>query len=281
MAISKLPTSASLKQVMDKFEEISLYDFSNIDIITASELPVSGKEGQVCVITDVKPNKIIVDFDDSLHSFNNGDVFLKCYINDGASYDFIVKSNNIQININLRECLIRKNDSFIRGKAYIYINDVWVDMDSSIVLYDAPYFFNQNLYGSFDLAWYSQHIPSTGLYTEFYHDKDGYMYICNKGNSYESSYQGIVTTNAINMIPYSKIQFDIEAVVTNGELHLGITNDKRMQVNPKYTLSSNFNGVIELDISNINQDMYVGFSATANTYSGKVEVIFRSIKLLI
>ena len=34
MAISKLPTSASLKQVMDKFEEISLYDFSNIDMAT-------------------------------------------------------------------------------------------------------------------------------------------------------------------------------------------------------------------------------------------------------
>ena len=30
MAISKLPTSASLKQVMDKFEEISFQDFSSI-----------------------------------------------------------------------------------------------------------------------------------------------------------------------------------------------------------------------------------------------------------
>ena len=41
MAISKLSTSASLKQVMDKFEEISIQDFSksNIDIITAKTLP--------------------------------------------------------------------------------------------------------------------------------------------------------------------------------------------------------------------------------------------------
>ncbi len=34
MAISKLSTSASLKQVMDKFEEISIQDFSSIDVIT-------------------------------------------------------------------------------------------------------------------------------------------------------------------------------------------------------------------------------------------------------
>ena len=36
MSIEKLPTSASLKEVMDKFEEISFQDFSSIDIITAS-----------------------------------------------------------------------------------------------------------------------------------------------------------------------------------------------------------------------------------------------------
>ena len=62
MAISKLSTTASLKQVMDKFEEISLKDFSSIDIITASELPASGKEGQICIITDTEPNNIYLDY---------------------------------------------------------------------------------------------------------------------------------------------------------------------------------------------------------------------------
>ena len=58
MAISKLSTTASLKQVMDKFEEISLQDFSSIDIITASELPAKVKEGQIVIITQNTPNKI-------------------------------------------------------------------------------------------------------------------------------------------------------------------------------------------------------------------------------
>ena len=47
MAISKLPTSASLKEVMDKFEEISLLDLSLIDVITATELPKTVKNGQI------------------------------------------------------------------------------------------------------------------------------------------------------------------------------------------------------------------------------------------
>ena len=55
MAISKLSTTASLKQVMDKFEEISLQDFSKpgIDIITARTLPSVVKEGQIVIITDI------------------------------------------------------------------------------------------------------------------------------------------------------------------------------------------------------------------------------------
>ena len=280
MAISKLPTSASLKQVMDKFEEISLYDFSNIDIITASELPVSGKESQVCVITDVKPNKIIVDFDSSQHSFNNNDVFLKCYINDGVSYNFTIKSNNVEVNVNLRECLIKKNGAFVKGKAYIYIDGVWVDMDADMILYNAPYFYNQNLYGSFDRYSHTEHIDSAGLYSEFYHNKDGYMFVRNKGNSYNTSEQTIFTTNAINMTAYNKIQFDIKVVIVNGEFSLGSTSDKRLTINPRHTFTSNFDGVIEVDVSSIKQDMYVGFSSYANIYSGDVKVTFRSIKFL-
>ena len=281
MSISKLTSNASLKQVMDKFEEISLKDFSNIDIITAKTLPINGKEGRVCVITDTTPSKIIIDFSDASYSFNNGDIFLKCYINDGVSYNFIVESNNIKINIYLRECLIKKNNSFVRGKAYIFISGRWVDLDSSMVLYDAPYFFNQDVYGNFDRYTYTHPSPSEGLYSEFYSNQNGYMYMYNQSNSHLSSIQSIVTTNTINMIPYKKIQFDIKATIFSGALHLGLTHDKRYEVNPKYTLSSSFDGIIEIDISNVNQDMYVGFSTSTDLYGGSVKVEFRSIRLLV
>ena len=77
MAISKLSTTASLKQVMDKFEEISLQDFSSIDIITASELPVKVKEGQIVIITQNTPNKIYVSFDTNEISLSYNDILLK------------------------------------------------------------------------------------------------------------------------------------------------------------------------------------------------------------
>ena len=42
MSIEKLSTNASLKQVMDKFEEISLTDLFSLNIIIRNELPSSG-----------------------------------------------------------------------------------------------------------------------------------------------------------------------------------------------------------------------------------------------
>ena len=77
MAISKLSTTASLKQVMDKFEEISLQDFSSIDIITSSELPAKVKEGQIVIITQNTPNKIYVSFDTKEISLSNNDILLQ------------------------------------------------------------------------------------------------------------------------------------------------------------------------------------------------------------
>ena len=77
MAISKLPTSASLKQVMDKFEEISLQDFSSIDIITASELPAEVKEGQIVIITQNTPNKIYVSLSNDEINLNQNDILLQ------------------------------------------------------------------------------------------------------------------------------------------------------------------------------------------------------------
>lgn len=280
MAINKLSTNASLKDVMDKFEEISLYDFSNIDIITASELPTYGKEGQICIITSNKPNKIIVDFERDHHSFDENDIFLKCYTNDGDYFDFVVKSKNITININLRECFVKRGDSFTRIKSYIYINGIWVYMNKDMPLYQAPNFLNQDVYGSFYRHEYSDHVESTGLYTEFYYNKDGYMYAKSQGNSTLQSVQNILTSNAIDVSSYSKIQFDLKATIHNGELNLGLSSYKGSEVNPKRVLTYDYDGIIEFDISNINQYMHVGFLIKGYTNGGKAEVFFRSIKLL-
>jgi hypothetical protein len=52
MTISKLPTSASLKEVMDKFEEISLQDIKSIDIKVLTSLPSTVVNNQIVIITN-------------------------------------------------------------------------------------------------------------------------------------------------------------------------------------------------------------------------------------
>ena len=60
MSIDKLSTNASLKQVMDKFEEISFQDFFAIDIVVKNELPSVVKNNQVVIIGDPTA-KIYID----------------------------------------------------------------------------------------------------------------------------------------------------------------------------------------------------------------------------
>ena len=122
MAISKLSTTASLKQVMDKFEEISIQDFSSIDVITASKLPTNGKEGQLCIITDVKPSKIY--FDHVTPTLSKSEIFIQYFMID--SYDtFTVKDNLSNINLKIRSIVQNKNGKTSRVEGYIYKNNVW------------------------------------------------------------------------------------------------------------------------------------------------------------
>ena len=134
MGINKLPTSASLKDVMDKFEEISLQDFSSIDIITASELPTNGKEGQLCIITDVEPSKIYFDY--VTPTLLESEIFIQYFMID--SYDtFTVKDNLSNINLKIRRIVQNKNGTTSIVEGYIYINNAWKSlMPQQIDLYN-------------------------------------------------------------------------------------------------------------------------------------------------
>ena len=69
MAINKLPTSASLKEVMDKFEEISLQDFSKgLDIEIRKELPSEVKEDKIVIINNENLDVYFVSNEDDVPS---------------------------------------------------------------------------------------------------------------------------------------------------------------------------------------------------------------------
>jgi hypothetical protein len=74
MAISKLPTSASLKEVIDKFEEISLQDMDSVNIKVMSSLPRSAKEGDIIILNSYEYTKVIVARKEP--NLNNNEIWL-------------------------------------------------------------------------------------------------------------------------------------------------------------------------------------------------------------
>lgn len=123
MAISKLSTSASLKQVMDKFEEISLQDFSSINVITASELPNGGKEGQLCIITDTKPSSILFNYDNTIDIDETEILILYNTVNSYQEYN--INTSNINMKLRLRYVIQKINGVNTMKKGYVYLEGKW------------------------------------------------------------------------------------------------------------------------------------------------------------
>ena len=129
MSIEKLPTSASLKQVMDKFEEISLQDFSNIDIVVKNKLPSNVKENMVVIISDITPTKILADtkvVDDV--DMNDNEFYIKLSTNDNKfAENKYLTSKNMAINIYLENVYVKSNSVIsLCDNVYIGADNNWV-----------------------------------------------------------------------------------------------------------------------------------------------------------
>ena len=139
MAINKLPTSASLKEVIDKFEEISLQDFSSIDIVVAKQLPNTVKDGKIVIIEEEKINKIICDtklYEDV--ALNNNEVYIKLnnHEDNWALKCEIV--NNIHLFNYYISAIYKKIDDTITHCKDIYmgIDGTWVKvLDSKVDIF--------------------------------------------------------------------------------------------------------------------------------------------------
>ena len=129
MAINKLPTSASLKDVMDKFEEISLQDFSSIDIVVAKQLPGTVKDGKIVIIEEEKINKIICNtkpYEDV--TLNNNEVYIKLNNHEDNLALKCEIVNNIHLFSYYISAIYKKIDGTITHCKDIYmgIDGAWV-----------------------------------------------------------------------------------------------------------------------------------------------------------
>lgn len=267
MAISKLSTSASLKQVMDKFEEISLQDFSSIDVITASKLPTNGKEGQLCIITNVKPSKIYFDY--VTPKLSKSEIFIQYFTIDG--YDtFTVKDNLSNINLKIRTIVQNKNGTNSNVEGYIYRENSWKPLiPPQIDIYKN---------GQTDTSTGAISVYN-GINTTLSFDTKGYMTATATKPSKSSAPKeasGIIRhSELIDLTPFKRLFVDLTctaSIYTNVSKSASIqvynqSGDVVSSYNLTYTkTNSNYSqetwkvkrNMYELDVSNINIPCYVG-----------------------
>ena len=253
MAISKLPTSASLKEVMDKFEEISLQDFSSIDVITASELPTNGKEGQLCIITDTEPNMIYFDYIEP--NLLEGDIFLQYKLEDSYE-DFNILSSKATVRIKVRNICQIKNGNKTSLNGYIYTENEWKFIGvQSIDIFKEGIGDISSITGG-----YKKYSGNAGTHSI----NSNYIHIYTSPSANYSTYHGIISVNGIDVTDYTKMKIDVAVSRTSSSvsptamISLSNTSAGGGGVVQK-VLGVADRGVIELDITNVTGINYIDF----------------------
>ena len=264
MSINKLSTNASLKDVMDKFEEISLLDLFGANIIVSKELPHSVVNGQIVIVTDNKVGKIHMNFDiNELENVAENDVFLKYYTDTGRN-KFIIGNSNVKIAIYIYGFVQYINGEYVKISSYIGKDNVWASMNE-LVLYD---------YGTIPLVTggYSLEAAHTS-YTKAQFKGD-HIYIWRRYGV--SGYVSRATTvNAIDLAPYKTLF--VEAT-TQGGWYIQILNSKGTTVLKSLNVNDG-DGVTKkiyrVDISTISEDCKIRLEAPDGTYDNVTLHIYK------
>lgn len=145
MAISKLSINASLKDVMDKFEEISLNDFLGIKIIVANSLPSEVKEEQIVIITDETVNEVILN--PTKPTLTTGQAYIQTDFDsaDFAKYEKFNPFKNNLLSLYVSDVLVKTNNGEIKTEGYIGKNGKWVQFSASSFIVWNPYYDNYGL----------------------------------------------------------------------------------------------------------------------------------------
>ena len=150
MSIEKLSTNASLKQVMDKFEEISLQDFSSMDIKVLKELPSTVKEGQLIIVEEDKFSVVGINNKPiSEAEINDNEIYIKCSdYSDNSAEKVVVGSSEVVITLYL-SAIYKKQSGVISPCPYVYIgcDGIW-----KRVLEPKLVIFENGVFGSSDLT---------------------------------------------------------------------------------------------------------------------------------
>ena len=268
MAINKLPTSASLKQVIDKFEEISLQDFSSIDIVVAKQLPGTVKDGKIVIIEEEKINKIICNTKSYKDvTLNNNEVYIKLNNHEDNLALKCEIVNNIHLFNYYISAIYKKIDNTITQCKDIYmgIDGAWVKvLDSKVDIFANGKFKD-------GLSLKAGYTSSGTSIEDISNESDPYpncIYI-RQGTTSEYGSASCVMNKPIDVTNYNKLAFVLESLsfgYAQGTVNLYLGLHTQSQVSPsslkakfsrKVTNTVDSTLLCEIDISNLTGEHYI------------------------
>ena len=257
MSIEKLPINASLKQVMDKFEEISLSDFSNIDVVVKSELPNEVKNGQIVVISN-NYNNITVAYDYPSSPVAN-DIFIRIVDKNQCKFE-------VGINKKIEICVFGawkyNGSSWDRINSYIGLNNEWFPMNKEI-LFESGNGLSYEKYFSVRKSWENGNNTDGGQYlftNDYIYLKDDLSYMDKSNNSH-------IKSKSIDFKDINYVYVDYEVAnrwnatqyIMAGTVKYSIT-DRTVKRNTLMLDMRNYN-----EVSNIT--FYMGYTSGESAYT--------------
>ena len=102
----------------------SIQTSGGLDIISATKLPATGKENQICVVTDNPVNKFLVSSLDSDFSNLPNDTILLQTRYESTTHNYTINNGNIVSKYYISSCA--QEDSII--PSYVYTSGQWVEL---------------------------------------------------------------------------------------------------------------------------------------------------------
>ena len=288
MTIEKLTTSASLKQVMDKFEEIKFSSFFNLNITTSNSLPDTGVEGQLHIVTKHDPNNIYMEQDKP--SLKEKDIFVK--IETKTPYrEFKLSATGRTITTRCRNIIQIQNDKEVVLYGYIRINQKWVSLiDLKLDVFLEGTGDITAITGGYNIYTYSKYQENKESVTI----DTSCIKVNTKATSNSSygSYANVVSKRGIDVTSYSKLKVQASFGYTmpsnaQGFCKFGITTSSSTTDN-SFILKDSFTykagslevhsrKIFEFDVSDLMGEFY--FKAMAESTYGSTETTIHNIWL--
>ena len=291
MSIEKLSTNASLKEVIDKFEEISLQDFSSIDIVVAKQLPNTVKDGKIVIIEEEKINKIICNtkaYEDV--ALNNNEVYIKL---NNHEDNFALKCeivNNIHLFNYYVSAIYKKIGGTITHCEDIYmgIDGAWVKvLDSKVDIFANGKFKD-------GLSLKAGYTSSGTCIEDISNESDPYpncIYI-KQGTTSGYGSASCVMNKPIDVTNYNKLAFVLESlrfVTVSGtvNLYLGLHTESqgslsslKAKFSREVTNTVDSTLLCEIDISKLTGEHYIQLGIYGSGIAKSIEYYISNIYFL-